>query len=77
VAGVQHAGVVSEAGVVLDRGVAGVVVGVAQVACHRSPTVRRRGMLLFSGVGGDGGGGRMPRVPGMSKSITGNRGSVA
>jgi len=27
--------------VVLDRGVAGVVVGVARVARHRSPTIRR------------------------------------
>jgi len=32
-------GIVSEAGVVLDRGVVGVVVGVAQVACHQSPTI--------------------------------------
>jgi len=70
-------GIVSEARVVLDRGVAGVVVGVAQVACHRSPTIRHRGMLLFLGVGGDGGGGQMPRVPGMLKSIAGNGGSVA
>ena len=34
-------------------------------------------MLLFLGVGDDGGGRQMPRVPGMLKSIVGNGGSVA